>query len=75
MGIQLSKDKVRKPVYDEKTHETNVPGIYLAGVICGGMNTHRLFIENSRVHATRIIRAIRKKQKSMQATKGKRISK
>lgn len=60
MGIQLSKDKVRKPVYDEKTHETNVPGIYLAGVICGGMNTHRLFIENSRVHAINIIRAIRK---------------
>ncbi len=60
MGIQLSNDKVRKPVYDEKTHETNVPGIYLAGVICGGMNTHRLFIENSRVHAINIIRAIRK---------------
>jgi len=48
MGIQLSKDAVKKPFYDEKTHETNVPGIYLAGVICGGMNTHRLFIENSR---------------------------
>ena len=64
IGIQLSKDKVRKPVYDEKTHETNVPGIYLAGVICGGMNTHRLFIENSRVHATNIIRAIRKKHRS-----------
>ncbi len=64
IGIQLSKDKVHKPVYDEKTHETNVPGIYLAGVICGGMNTHRLFIENSRVHATNIIRAIRKKHKS-----------
>lgn len=64
IGIQLSKDNVRKPVYDEKTHETNVPGIYLAGVICGGMNTHRLFIENSRVHATNIIRSIRKKYKS-----------
>ena len=60
MGIQLSKDKVHKPVYDEKTHETNVPGIFLAGVICGGMNTHRLFIENSRVHATKIIRSIKK---------------
>lgn len=63
LGIQLSKDPVRKPEYNEKTHESNVPGIYLAGVICGGMNTHRLFIENSRVHATNIIRAIKRKSK------------
>lgn len=58
LGVELSGDGVRKPTYSEETHETNVPGIYLAGVICGGMNTHRLFIENSRVHATRIIRHI-----------------
>ncbi len=63
IGIQLSKDVVKKPVYDEKTHETNVPGIYLAGVICGGMNTHKLFIENSREHAVKIARAIQKKRK------------
>ncbi len=61
-GIQLSKDEIRKPSYDEKTQETNVKGIYIAGVICGGMNTHRLFIENSRVHARQIIKAIRKKK-------------
>lgn len=58
VGIQLSNDEVRKPVYDEETHETNIKGIYLAGVICGGMNTHRLFIENSREHAEKIIRHI-----------------
>lgn len=58
MGIELSSDEVRKPTYDEETHETNVEGIYLAGVICGGMNTHRLFIENSREHAEKIVRAI-----------------
>jgi len=63
LGVQLSKDAVRKPEYNEKTHESNVPGIYLAGVICGGMNTHRLFIENSRVHATHIIRSIKRKSK------------
>ena len=62
LGIQLSKDEVRKPSYDEKTHETNIKGIYLAGVICGGMNTHKLFIENSRVHAKKIIRAVKKAQ-------------
>jgi thioredoxin reductase (NADPH) len=59
IGIELSSDDVRKPVYHEETHETNKPNIYLAGVICGGMNTHRLFIENSREHAVKIIQKIR----------------
>ncbi len=58
MGIQLSEDEVRKPSLDEQTHQTNIKGIYLAGVICGGMNTHRLFIENSRDHAGKIINHI-----------------
>lgn len=58
LGIQLSADEVRKPAYDENTHESNVRNIYLAGVICGGMNTHRLFIENSREHAERIANTI-----------------
>jgi thioredoxin reductase (NADPH) len=58
MGIALSNDEVRKPQYDEETHQTNIQGIYLAGVICGGMNTHRLFIENSREHAEKIIQHI-----------------
>ncbi len=61
LGIELSKDKVKKPAYHEKTHESNVPGLYLAGVICGGMNTHKLFIENSREHAVDIIKHIRKR--------------
>ena len=55
MGIELATDDVCKPEYNEETMETNVKGIYLAGVICGGMNTHRLFIENSREHAEKII--------------------
>lgn len=59
LGIDLSEDEVLKPTYDEETHETNVKNIYLAGVICGGMNTHRLFIENSREHAEKIIRRIK----------------
>lgn len=61
IGIELSNDEVRKPLYNEETHETNVKGLYLAGVICGGMNTHRLFIENSREHAEKIIRHIESK--------------
>ncbi len=55
MGIELSDDEICKPNYDEDTHETNIKGIYLAGVICGGMNTHSLFIENSRDHAEKIV--------------------
>lgn len=58
LGIKISEDDVCKPHYDEKTYESNVKGIYLAGVICGGLNTHRLFIENSREHAKRIMRDI-----------------
>jgi thioredoxin reductase (NADPH) len=57
-GVELSNDPIHKPHYDESTHESNVPGIFLAGVICGGMNTHRLFIENSREHAEKIIQTI-----------------
>jgi thioredoxin reductase (NADPH) len=58
MGIQLSDDAVLCPAFSDDTMETNVPGIYLAGVICGGMNTHRLFIENSREHADKIIKHV-----------------
>jgi thioredoxin reductase (NADPH) len=55
LNIILSEDEVCKPSYSDENYETNVTGIYLAGVICGGMNTHRLFIENSREHAEKII--------------------
>ncbi|MBN8675178.1 MAG: YpdA family putative bacillithiol disulfide reductase [Chitinophagales bacterium] len=61
MGIQLSNDEIMKPVYNEETYETNVDNVFLAGVICGGMNTHRLFIENSREHAEKIIATIRER--------------
>jgi thioredoxin reductase (NADPH) len=60
IGIELCDDESCKPAYNETTHETNKKNIYLAGVICGGMNTHRLFIENSREHAVRIVENIAK---------------
>lgn len=59
-GITLSQDAVRAPSYNPETMETNLPGIYLAGVVCGGMNTHVWFIENSREHADRIVGHISK---------------
>lgn len=61
IGIELCNDETCKPAYSEETHESNQPNIYLAGVICGGMNTHRLFIENSREHAVKIVNNIAKK--------------
>ena len=58
IGITLSSDEIMKPLYDDDTQETNLPNVYVAGVICGGMNTHSLFIENSRIHAIKIIEKI-----------------
>ena len=63
-GIHLSDDEIKNPSYNEDTHETNVPNIFLAGVICGGMNTHRLFIENSREHAVKIMQVISERNKN-----------
>jgi len=61
LGITLSDDTKRLPTYDPETMETNVEGLFLAGVICGGMETHKWFIENSRIHAPIIMNAIKKK--------------
>ncbi|MRI01498.1 YpdA family putative bacillithiol disulfide reductase [Kriegella sp. EG-1] len=58
MGITLSQDEKRLPTYNPDTMETNVTGIYLAGVVCGGMETHKWFIENSRIHAKQIMKNI-----------------
>ncbi len=54
VGLVLSDDKF-VPQYDPETMETNLPGLYLAGVVCGGLDTHLWFIENSRIHADMII--------------------
>jgi len=61
MGIKLSDDGRKIPQYDQDTMETNVKGIYLAGVICGGVETHKWFIENSRIHAKMIMEDLAKK--------------
>ena len=67
LGIQLSEDEVMKPHYNEASYETNVPNVFIAGVICGGMNTHRLFIENSREHAEKVIQTIARRTASLHA--------
>lgn len=56
-GINLQGDNL-KPYYNEETMETNIKNLYLAGVVCGGKDTHLWFIENSRIHAEMIVKNI-----------------
>lgn len=56
-GIELKGDSL-VPAYDPETMETNVANLYLAGVVCGGKDTHLWFIENSRIHAEIILNHI-----------------
>jgi thioredoxin reductase (NADPH) len=56
-GIKLDP-KSKRPQTNPETLESNVPGIYLAGVIVGGMHTGEIFIENGRFHGRQIIAAI-----------------
>jgi len=56
-GIELQGDCLN-PFYHPETMETNVPNLYLAGVVCGGKDTHLWFIENSRIHAEMIVKNI-----------------
>jgi thioredoxin reductase (NADPH) len=58
LGVAFQTDEYQTPVYDESTMESNQKGIYLAGVVCGGLKTNKWFIENSRIHAPQIIKAI-----------------
>ena len=58
IGIKIRKDKNNTPFHNKKTMETNISGMYLAGVICGGLKTNKWFIENSRDHSINIINHI-----------------
>ncbi|WP_368651974.1 YpdA family putative bacillithiol disulfide reductase [Ornithinibacillus sp. 4-3] len=46
------------PVYNEETYETNIPGIYIAGVVAAGFNNNAIFIENGRFHGEKIAESI-----------------
>ncbi len=58
IGVHIPEDSTMIPEHSTTTMETNIKGIYLAGVVCGGLNTHLWFIENSRIHADMIIQDI-----------------
>jgi len=60
MGIELSADLCR-PMCDPVTLESNVPGIYVAGVIVAGSRTNEIFIENGRFHGQQIAKDLKQK--------------
>jgi thioredoxin reductase (NADPH) len=57
LGITLDPS-TNKPAMDVQTHESNIPGIFLAGVVVGGNHTSEIFIENGRFHGKQIIAAL-----------------
>jgi thioredoxin reductase (NADPH) len=58
VGIECEPNDERLLKYNPDTHESTVPGIYVAGVVCGGMHTNKFFIENAKDHAEKIIQHV-----------------
>lgn len=63
LGVEMGDGT--QPFYNQETMESNLPGLYLAGVVCGGMDTHKWYIENSRVHAEQIFAHISAGEKAV----------
>lgn len=61
LGLPVSDDEDKRPVHNPDTLETALPNVYVAGVINAGMQTSKLFIENTRIHSGMIIKAIQQK--------------
>jgi thioredoxin reductase (NADPH) len=57
LGVRLDSES-RRPALNPNTLESNVPGIYLAGVVIGGRHTGEIFIENGRFHGKQISKAL-----------------
>lgn len=57
LGIQFNGE-AKLPIMDAETFESNLPNVYLAGVVQAGLNTSKLFIENTRHHGLQIINHI-----------------
>src|SRR5258708_7088158 len=61
LGMELTHPEMR-PVCDPQTFESNVPGIYVAGVIVSGAKTSEIFIENGRFHGKQIAADLKKRR-------------
>jgi thioredoxin reductase (NADPH) len=68
LGIKLSGEADKRPAVDQQTLESNVPGIYLAGVIVAGMKTSEIFIENGRFHGQLIAADLKQKLRTEAVT-------
>ncbi len=62
LGIDISKDERKAPIHDPETLETNTKGLFVAGVINSGLQTSKLFIENTRIHSNMIIDTIKERK-------------
>ena len=60
LGVEFQEDEFKTPVYNSTTMQSNQMGVYLAGVVCGGLKTNKWFIENSRIHANIIMDHVKK---------------
>lgn len=65
LGMVISEDPDHLPAHDPSTLATPMPGVYVAGVICAGRKTNRLFIENTRDHGEKIVNDILAKRRSV----------
>jgi thioredoxin reductase (NADPH) len=63
LGVTLDETNARCPVCDPASLESNVPGIYLGGVIVAGERTNEIFIENGRFHGKLIAEDLKRKLK------------
>ena len=63
LGVRLDEANARCPVCDPATLESNVAGIYLAGVVVAGERTNEIFIENGRFHGDLIAKDLAAKMK------------
>ncbi len=66
-GVKLDPN-TKKPALDPETLESNIPGLYLAGVVIGGRHTSEIFIENGRFHGKQIIGGLTGKRVAAQAS-------
>jgi thioredoxin reductase (NADPH) len=58
IGIEWGGDEYQTPLMNPETFESNLPNVYLAGVVQAGLHTSKLFIENTRHHGEVIIRQV-----------------
>ncbi|MCL4106777.1 UNVERIFIED_CONTAM: hypothetical protein GTU68_048221 [Idotea baltica] len=65
LGLDVNTEENCVPTHNDDTLESNIPGVYVAGVICAGLRTSKLFIENTRDHGDKIISDIVRKKEEV----------